>query len=319
MEHGLRTLLPRNVEVRSGPGCPVCVTSPDEIATAIELSKRRDTVLTTFGDMLRVPSALGSLSDARADGGRIRVVYSIRDAVELARQNPSRQHIHFAIGFETTAPGTAIELMGDPPENFSVIVSHRLIPPAMEHLLKAGEIRIDGFLCPGHVSTIIGVEPYVPLTTQYGIPQVIAGFEPIDVLISIVMILEQIDLGEAQVVNEYTRSVRHAGNVKAKEALRKIFEVVDTDWRGIGSIEKSGYALRNDYSEHDAIAKFGLRQRRTYEMPAGCRCGELLRGLIYPEECPLFGKACTFGDPVGPCMVSREGACYVAARFGKSS
>ncbi len=318
MEHGLRALLPRTLEVKSGPGCPVCVTSPEEIEAVIQLAKQPGITVTTFGDMLRVPSSVGSLADARAMGGNVRVVYSIQDSVRLARQDPSRQYVHFAIGFETTAPATAIELLGDPPPNFSIVSSHKLIPPAMEHLLNAGEVRIDGFICPGHVSTIIGVEPYLPITSRYSVPQVITGFEPIDVLIAIAMILRQIENGQAKVENEYTRSVRHTGNVKAQEAMKNAFDLCDANWRGIGKIVASGYRLKKQYSAHDAIVRFGLNLDKTYEMPEGCRCGELLRGLIYPEQCPLFGKTCTISHPVGPCMVTREGACYVMARFGKS-
>lgn len=319
MEHGLRALLPDNVEVRSGPGCPVCVTSPDEIGAAIELCKRPDTMVTTFGDMLRVPSSLGSLADVRAEGGKIRVVYSIHDTIELAQEDPAKQFVHFAIGFETTAPATAIELVKGAPENFSVISSHRLIPPAMEHLLNAGEVKIDGFICPGHVSTIIGVEPYVPIASRHKVPLVIAGFEPIDVLIAVAMILGQIDRSDARVENEYTRSVRSSGNVNAKKVMTDAFDVADSDWRGIGTIENSAYLLKDRYSAHDAFSKFHLQREKKYEVPTGCRCGELLRGLIYPEQCPLFCKACTIVHPIGPCMVSREGACYVAARFGSPS
>ncbi len=317
MEHGLRGLLPRELEVKSGPGCPVCVTSPQEIEAVIQLSKRPGITVTTFGDMLRVPSNAGSLADARSIGGSVRVVYSIQDSVELARHDPSHQYVHFAVGFETTTPPTAIELLGDPPDNFSVVTSHRVIPPAMEHLLNAGEIKIDGFICPGHVSTIIGVKPYLPITSRYGVPQVIAGFEPIDVLIAIAMILRQIEGGQAKVENEYTRSVRYSGNLKAQEAMRNVFDPCDSYWRGIGKIPRSGYQLKKQYSTHDAVAKVGLSLDESYEVPSGCRCGELLRGLIYPEQCPLFGKTCSISNPVGPCMVSREGACYVMARFGK--
>jgi hydrogenase expression/formation protein HypD len=318
VEHGLRELLPENVDVKSGPGCPVCVTSPEEVDAVIQLSKQPKTTITTFGDMMHVPSNAGSLAEARAEGANVRVVYSIHDCAELARQNPANQYVHFAIGFETTAPTTAIELLGEPPDNFSIVSSHRLIPPAMEHLLNADEIHIDGFICPGHVSTIIGMTPYLHILSRHSIPQVIAGFEPIDILIAIAMILKQIRSGEAKVENEYSRSVRATGNLKAQEALASVFETCDSNWRGIGQIKASGYRLRNQYSARDAVTKFGLNIDQSYELPVGCKCGELLRGLIYPEQCPLFGTKCTISHPVGPCMVSREGSCYVSARFRKN-
>jgi len=314
VEHGLRSLFPENVEVRSGPGCPVCVTSPDEIDAAVELSQRHDTVVTSFGDMLRVPSSDCSLDDVRARGGIVQVVYSIHDAVELARSDPSKEYVHFAIGFETTAPTTAVELLGNCPRNFSVICSHRLIPPAMEHLLKTGEVGINGFICPGHVSTIIGSESYRRISERYRVPQVIAGFEPMDVLIAVAMIIRQVNEGRGEVQNEYTRSVRSGGNVKAKEAIARAFSVSDSEWRGIGTIEGSAYTLRDDLSDHDAFKRFALKRRITYEVPKGCMCGEVLRGLLYPQQCPLFNKACTPLHPVGPCAVSREGACHIAMR-----
>jgi hydrogenase expression/formation protein HypD len=318
VEHGIRSLLPPNVEVRSGPGCPVCVTSPDEIDAAVELSQRARTVVTTFGDMLRVPSSTCSLAEINAKGGNVRVVYSIHDAVSLAKEDPDREFVHFAIGFETTAPTTASELLHDCPSNFSVICSHRLIPPAMEHLLTMGEIKINGFICPGHVSTIIGSEAYQAMSEKYKVPQVIAGFEPIDVLIAIAMIITQVNNGEANVQNEYTRSVRASGNVKAKEAMAEAFDIRDADWRGIGTIKASAFRLKEKLSQYDALKKFGLEPKATYKVPSGCRCGDVLRGLIYPEQCPLFNKVCTPTRPVGPCAVSREGACYISMRTSKN-
>jgi len=290
------------------------VTSPDEIDAAIELSQRPSTIVTSFGDMLRVPSSNYSLSDAKAKGGNVQVVYSLHDAVELATNDPDNEYVHFAIGFETTAPTTAIELLKGCPSNFSVICSHRLIPPAMEHLLRIGEIRISGFICPGHVSTIIGEEPYQHISERYGVPQIIAGFEPIDVLIAVAMIIQQVNDGRGEVENEYTRSVRSAGNVKAKDVLAKTFNSCDSEWRGIGRIKESAYSLREELSQHNAFEKFDLKRRGSYEVPRGCKCGEVLRGLLYPEQCPLFNKACTPIHPIGPCAVSREGACQIAMR-----
>jgi len=274
--------------------------------------------VTTFGDMLRVPSSANSLAEIRAQGGNVQVVYSIHDAVSLARSNPSNEYVHFAIGFETTAPTTAAELLTGCPDNFSVICSHRLIPPAMEHLLKIGEIRINGFICPGHVSTIIGSDAYRLISEEYKIPQVIAGFEPIDVLIAVAMIIRQVNDGRGRVQNEYTRSARSSGNVKAKEVMAKAFNIRDSEWRGIGTIKESAFGLRDELSRYDAFKKFCLRRQIAYQVPAGCRCGEVLRGLVYPQQCPLFNKACTPTHPVGPCAVSREGACYISMGISKS-
>lgn len=290
------------------------MTSPDEIEAAVELSQRPQTIVTTFGDMLRVPSSTYSLSEIKAKGGKVRVVYSIDDAIAFARNDPQNEYVHFAIGFETTAPTTAVGLLKGCPDNFSVICSHRLIPPAMKHLLEAGEIKINGFICPGHVSTVIGSEPYQPMSERHRIPQVIAGFEPLDVLIAVAMIIKQVNENRAEVQNEYTRSVRSSGNIKAKEAMAKAFDVSESEWRGIGPIKESAYSLRKEFSRHDALKRFGLKSRRTYRVPAGCKCGEVLRGLLYPQQCPLFKKACTPINPVGPCAVSREGACYISMR-----
>jgi len=274
--------------------------------------------VTTFGDMLKVPSTDYSLAEIRAKGGNVRVVYSIHDAVALARNDPNNEYVHFAIGFETTAPTTAVELLKGCPDNFSIICSHRLIPPAMEHLLKMGEIRISGFICPGHVSTIIGSEPYQLISETYEVPQVIAGFEPIDVLIAVAMIIRQVNENKAQVQNEYTRSVRFSGNVKAKETMAEAFDICDSEWRGIGTVGGSAYRLREELSQYEAFKKFRLKRRKAYQVPTGCKCGEVLRGLLYPQQCPLFNKACTPTHPIGPCAVSREGACYISMRTPES-
>jgi len=319
VQFGLRSLLPSNIEVRSGPGCPVCVTSPNEIDAAAQLSMRNNVIVTTFGDMFRVPSTIGSLADVKAKGGHVKVVYSIHDAVDMAKRDPKNEYVHFAIGFETTAPPTAAELLMHPSRNFSIICSHRLIPPALEHLLKLGEIKIAGFICPGHVSTIIGAQPYRPLSKKYRIPQVIAGFEPIDVLIAITMLLKQIHDGRTTVENEYTRSVRERGNVKAQRMMKEVFTIRDADWRGVGEIPCSGFELRSKFEEINAIKKFDVKVDQKYKPPLGCRCGEVLRGLIYPQDCPLFSRACTPNKPIGPCAVSREGACYIAMRFTEHS
>lgn len=308
---GIRSLLPENVEVISGPGCPVCVTTNREIDEAISLAQKGITV-TTFGDMLRVPGSRSSLADSKADGNDVRIVYSVTDAVEIAHKNPEKEVAHIAIGFETTIPSNAVALQ-DAPENFSILCCHRLIPPAMELLLESHEVRIDGFIDPGHVSAIIGVKPYRPLAEKYRIPHVIVGFEPLDVLFSIIMLLEMIKNHECEVRNEYSRVVKEEGNQKALSIMDAVFEPCDVDWRGFPVIPRSGLMLRERFAEHDARERFELRVEPTEDL-RGCRCSDVLKGLIYPRECPLFGKACTPKKPVGPCMVSAEGACSIMYR-----
>jgi len=309
-------MLPRGLEVRSGPGCPVCVTSVSEVQAAIEIALSRKAVLTTYGDMFRVPALRGmSLMKAKAKGADVRIVYSISDSVKLA-EKLGVEVVHFAIGFETTAPTTAAELIRGVPENFSVIVSHRLIPPAMEYLLKSGDVAIDGFLCPGHVSTIIGSEPYEPIAKAFKKPMVVGGFEPLDVLASILMILEQMRDGRCEVEIEYSRSVKREGNVKAKRFMEEVFEPCDGDWRGIGVIPSSKLRLREGYERFDALKRFDVELSFEEEMPRGCRCADVLKGLIYPWECPLYNKACTPLTPIGPCAVSVEGACHIAMKHG---
>jgi hydrogenase expression/formation protein HypD len=310
---GLRNLLPDNVEVVSGPGCPVCVTPPEDIALAIAIAQQPKTLVTTFGDMMRVPTGdLGSLNAAHSRGAKVQVVYSAMDAVAAARQHPNLQVVHFAIGFETTTPPTAAELLAKPPANFSVIVSHRLIPPAQEFLLKQGEVGLDGFLLPGHVSVITGLKPYVPISERWKVPQVVAGFEPLDVLLALLMLLTQITEGRAEVENEYTRAVKTEGNVRAQQMMKQVFKPIDARWRGIGAIPHSGLALRSEFSAFDAVKRFKVKvEQQHFEMPPGCRCGEVLRGVMRPAQCPLFGRQCTPENPVGPCMVSMEGTCAV--------
>jgi hydrogenase expression/formation protein HypD len=315
---GLRSLLPDWLEVISGPGCPICVTSAVEIDEAIELA-RRGNLITTFGDMFRAPSTRGSLANAKTNGADVSIVYGISDAVKAARNNPRREVVHVAIGFETTAPTTAAEVLRGLPENFSLLVCHRLMPPVMQFLLASGETALDGFICPGHVSTIIGSKPYEPLSKRYKVPQVIAGFEPVDVLIAIWMLLKQLKEGRSEVEIEYTRSVRPEGNVQAQRMMEEAFEPVDKRWRGFPVIPKSALELRSEFECHDARKRFAIDFSRetSADFVKGCRCGEVLRGLIYPQECPMFDKACTPEHPLGPCAVTTEGACNAAMKHKK--
>ncbi|MGC8937276.1 MAG: hydrogenase formation protein HypD [Candidatus Methanomethylicaceae archaeon] len=311
---GIRDLLPSNVEVIAGPGCPVCVTPGSEIDLVADLSLKEGVTVTTFGDVIRVPGTRTSLSEAKTKGGDVRLVYGVEEAVRIARQEREREVVHFSIGFETTAPMTAVEILKGPPENFSIFSTHKLIPPAMEFLLKSG-LTLDGFICPGHVSTIIGIRPYRRLAMEYRKPMVVAGFEPLDVLLGILSIVRRVKRGGWSVDNEYTRAVKEEGNTIALKAISDAFEVTDSWWRGIGRIESSGLRLKRSLEEFDAVSRFGLEVPKEDYMPEGCGCGEVLKGVIRPEDCPLFGIECTPNRPVGPCMVSLEGTCSIVYKY----
>lgn len=319
-KNGLRTLLPGNIEVVPGPGCPVCITPAGEIDKAISLS-RMGAIITTYGDMLRVPGSASSLAKEKASGGDIRIVYSPFEAVEIAKKNPDNDIVFLGIGFETTAPMTAEVLKNNPPGNFSVLCSHRLVPPAMELLLKGG-YSIDGFIDPGHVSTIIGITPYIPLSETYHIPQVISGFEPLDVLMSIFMLLRQLENNTAIVENEYVRVVVPEGNVQAQKLMREVFEPCSKEWRGLPVIPHASLKIKSEFSEHDAEERFDINPRINsgdYGDACGADCplcGNILKGLSNPADCELFGKTCTPEAPVGACMVSSEGTCNIAYRYG---
>ena len=313
--YGLRSLLPENIEVIAGPGCPVCVTPAADIDQAIKLALEGK-VVTVFGDALRVPGSEKSLMDAKAEGADVRVVYGIDDAVKMAVKEKSKEFVFFAIGFETTAPSTANVVLSKPPKNFSILVSHRLIPPAMELLLGIGDLKIDGFIAPGHVSTIIGLKPYEIFPKAYRMPTVIAGFEPLDVLIAIYMILKQLKEGKARLENEYVRAVLPEGNVKAQRLMNKAFNVVDGYWRGLGRLPASALALKNEYSQYDARKRYELHIEKARDILPGCQCHLVMIGKIKPNECPLFMKACRPEKPLGPCMVSFEGTCRIWARHG---
>jgi len=311
--YGLRSLLPEKVDVIAGPGCPVCVVPSAEIDEAIRLALNGVTIA-TFGDVIRVPGSEMSLQEARASDGDVRIVYSVSDAVKMAKKEPSKNFAFFAIGFETTAPSTAIEILHKPPRNLSFLVSHRLIPPAMELLLGVGDLHIDGFIAPGHVSTIIGMKPYEVFPGAYRMPTVVAGFEPLDILFAVSMLLKQIREGEARLENEYTRSVMWEGNVKAQQLIQRVFNVVDGHWRGLGKLPLSALALKEEFQPYDAREKYGAKVERSRDLLPGCLCHLVMIGKIKPPECPLFMKACTPQTPKGPCMVSFEGTCGIWAK-----
>jgi hydrogenase expression/formation protein HypD len=310
---GLRSLLPLNVEVIAGPGCPVCIVPAAEIDEAVQLAKQGK-VITCFGDVLRVPGSESSLLEAKASGADVRIVYAVSDAVEMAKKEPEKEFVFHAVGFETTAPITALEALGNLPKNFSFLVSHRLIPPAMELLLGVGDLQIDGFIAPGHVSAIIGLKPYELFTKVYRMPTVIAGFEPNDVLMAIYMLLKQYSTSDAQLENEYSRVVKPEGNPKALKAMRNAFDVTAGNWRGIGRLPDSALQLRESLIEYDARKKYNLKIKEGKDILLGCECHLVIIGKIKPKECPMFLKACTPAKPVGACMVSSEGTCRVWAK-----
>ena len=310
---GIRSLLPENIEVIAGPGCPVCILPASEIDEAIALAKKGVTV-TTFGDLIRVPGSETSLLETKAIGGDIRIVYSLQDSINLAIKNPNKEFVFFAVGFETTAPTTAIEVLSGPPENFSFLVSHRLIPPAMELLLGIGDLHIDGFIAPGHVSTIIGMEPYEVFPKAYAMPTVIAGFEPLDILFAVNLLLKQLNLGIPKLENEYDRVVMWEGNSKAKEILEKVFNITDGRWRGLGKLPNSALVLKDEFNKYDARKKFDLNVKESKDILKGCLCHLVMIGKIRPFECPSYLTSCFPDSPKGACMVSNEGTCSIWAK-----
>jgi len=310
---GIRSLLPENVEVIAGPGCPVCIVPASEIDEAVQLALK-NVVITCFGDILRVPGSQMSLLDAKAEGADVRVIYSVADAVKMAEKEHDEKFAFFAVGFETTAPSTAVEVLKKPPKNLGFLVSHRLIPPAMELLLGIGDLHIDGFIAPGHVSTIIGLKPYEVFPKAYRMPTVVAGFEPLDVLFAIHMILKQFSEDTARLENEYTRAVRWEGNLKAQELMSKAFKVANGNWRGLGRLPDSALKLREEHLCYDAHERFDIRIEKGRDLPPGCQCHLVIIGKIKPAECPFYMKTCTPEKPVGACMVSSEGTCRIWAR-----
>ena len=314
---GIRSILPDTITLLSGPGCPVCVTDQREIDTFIELAKREDVIVTTFGDLMRVPGTYSSLQKEKAQGSDVRIVYSTMDAVELAQKHPDKKVVFLGVGFETTAPTIAAAIYTARQlglTNFSVSSAHKLVPPALTALASADTIAVDGFILPGHVSVIIGLNGYSPFFNTYRIPCVVAGFEPADILLAIAMLVEQIETGTPQLANAYGRAVADEGNPKALGILKDVFETVDTCWRGIGVIPKSGLTIRELYSGYDAAQQFQIELPPSKD-PQGCACGDILTGTKLPPECALYKKVCTPIDPVGPCMVSTEGTCAAYYRY----
>lgn len=317
VKFGLDSLLPKEITLVHGPGCPVCVTPLEVIDKAIHLAKRPDVIFCSFGDMLRVPGSDTDLLSVKASGGDVRIVYSPVDAVKVAQDNPSKQVIFFAVGFETTAPATAMAVhlaITQGVDNFSMLVSHVLVPPAMEALLSSPERRVQGFLAAGHVCTVMGVKQYEPIAARFNVPIVVTGFEPLDILQGITMCVKQLEEGRAVVENQYARSVRLDGNEPAMRLIAQVFEVAPQKWRGIGAIPNSGLALRAEYARHDANLRFGLGGM-TAEEPLECLSGQVLQGIIKPHECPAFGVKCTPERPLGAPMVSSEGACAAYYRY----
>jgi len=314
--NGIRKILPPNINLISGPGCPVCVTPISYIDEIIALSRKGNFIITTFGDMIRVPGSTSTLEKEKSDGADIRIVYSTLDALKIAQDNPSKEIVFMGVGFETTSPTIAsavVKAQKGKINNFSVLSVAKIMPPAMKALLEGKEVNIDGFICPGHVSAIIGSKPYNFIATQYKVPSVICGFEPMDILQSIYMLVKQIEEKKPKVEIQYKRVVKPEGNKIALEKLNKIFEVVDSNWRGIGNIPKSGLEIRNEYNQFNS-RKFKVKIEETKEFP-GCRCGEVLRGVITPPECSLFRKVCTPENPQGACMVSTEGTCAAYYKY----
>lgn len=317
-KHGLRAVLPESIQLISGPGCPVCVTDSSHIDGFVEVAGRPEVRVAIFGDLFRVPGSRGSLARAQAEGARVDVVYSPIDALEIARKDPETMVVFLAVGFETTIPlvaATVLEAKRQKIDNFTIFSAHKIMPPALTALLSDPELEIDGLLCPGHVSTIIGAAAYEPLARDYHLACVVAGFEPLDVLKALIMIVKQAKEKRAEVENGYGRAVSWQGNERARKMMHEVFTPVDAGWRGMGVIGGSGMALREEFARFDAEKRLGITLAQARE-PRGCLCGAILKGQKIPTDCPLFGRRCTPLEPVGPCMVSSEGTCAAYYRYG---
>jgi hydrogenase expression/formation protein HypD len=315
--YGIESILPAEITLAHGPGCPVCVTPPEMIDKAVEIAELPGAVLCSFGDMIRVPGTRGDLLSAKARGGDVRIVYSPLDAVALAKKNPDKQVVFVAVGFETTVPLIAASILRaqeEGIENFSIYSAHKTVPAALAALLTDPEVEIDAFILPGHVSTIIGQQPYEFLAEEYEVPGVITGFEPVDVLQGIYMILKQLEEGRSEIEIAYHRGVMPQGNLTAKALVEKVFEPIDADWRGIGVIPGTGLGIRSEYDHYNAVKRIPVTPPEPKEIK-GCQCGEVLRGITLPYQCKLFGRGCTPEHPIGPCMVSSEGSCAAYYRF----
>lgn len=319
VKYGIEELLPAEITLVHGPGCPVCVTPLELIDKAIAIASRPEVIFTSFGDMLRVPGSTTDLLSVKAEGGDVRMVYSPLDAVKIAQQNPDRKVVFFAVGFETTAPANAMSVWQAKRlglRNFSILCSHVLVPPAMEALLSSPTNLVQGFLAAGHVCTVMGYEEYIPLAEKHKVPIVVTGFEPVDILQGICMTVKQLEGGKSEVENQYSRSVRREGNVAAKKLISEVFAVCDRKWRGIGEIPMSGYRLSDGYTDYDAERIFEVGEIKADESPL-CIAGLVLQGLKKPHECTAFGRECTPEHPLGAPMVSSEGACAAYYHFGR--
>lgn len=318
---GIKSILPDNIKLISGPGCPVCVTPNPYLDRAIALSRLNDVILTTFGDMMKVPGSSSSLEKEKTEGSDIRVVYSTLEALKIAQENPNKKVIFLGVGFETTAPTVAFALKDAKSKkikNFLVLSAHKLIPPALRFLAQSKDLNVNGLICPGHVSTIIGTKPYEFLVNEYNLPCVISGFEPLDLFQSIYILLNQLKNKKAKVENQYFRAVKKAGNPAALNLMDAVFEKEDSAWRGIGIIPKSGLVIKDEYKEFDAQKKIEVEVEKSQETK-GCLCGLVIQGKRTPLDCPLFAKECTPRSPIGPCMVSSEGSCQAYFKYGQST
>ena len=317
-QSGLHSLLPEEIIHVSGPGCPVCVTHESEVAAFLQVASRSDVILATFGDLMRVPGPKGAnLKSAKAEGARIEVVYSPFDALKLGATNPDAKVVFIGVGFETTAPTIAATIKMASQQglsNFFVLSFHKLVPPALRVLLNDADTEVDAFLLPGHVSTVIGLEPYRFLPDEYNTPAVVTGFEPLDILRALLEVTEQLRDGKPGLVNAYTRAVSDTGNAKAREIMYEVFQPADALWRGLGKIPGSGLVFTPQYAQFDALQALEISVPEASPLP-GCRCGEVLKGKMRPDQCPLFKKACTPASPVGPCMVSTEGSCAAYFKY----
>ena len=318
-KYGIRQTLPDTIEMVSGPGCPICVTANADLDKAIALAKMPQAIIATFGDMLKVPGSHTSLQELKADGADVRIVYSALDAIAIAEENPTRSLVFLGIGFETTAPTIAASILQAEEKrisNYYVLSLHKLCPPVIRAILDSGEVEIHGLVCPGHVSVIIGSHPWDFIARDYGIPCVVAGFEPLDILQCVAMLVDQVESGRSEVEIAYRRGVRPEGNEEAIRLMEQVFEPGPAAWRGMGEVPASGLKIRKEYQHFDAAIAFDIDPGQPYE-PEGCICGDILRGIKTPPDCQLFGTACTPQYPVGPCMVSSEGTCSAYYNYGE--